>query len=93
MSASRPICAGYFQRKIEDDKPLRNQPIRAAIGGTGRPIAVTSNETFATPIPTNDPNFDWQIDVDPDGTNDGEDFDGTGSQSDDDSDSDSDDDG
>jgi len=40
----------------------------------------------------NDPNFDWQIDVDPEGTNDGEEFDGTGSQSDDESDDESDDD-
>jgi hypothetical protein len=32
-----------------------------------------------------DPNFDWQIDVDPEGTNDGKEFDGTGSQSDDNS--------
>ena len=39
-----------------------------------------------------DPNFDWQIDVDPEGTNDGEEFDGTGSQSDDESDDESDDD-
>lgn len=37
---------------------------------------------------TTDPNYAWQIDVDPEGTNDGKDFDGTNSQneeSDDDS--------
>lgn len=38
---------------------------------------------------SSDPNFAWQIDVDPAGTDDGKDFDGTNSQngdSDDDSD-------
>lgn len=29
---------------------------------------------------TTDPNFAWQIDVDPEGTNDGKEFDGTNSQ-------------
>lgn len=29
---------------------------------------------------TTDPNFAWQIDVDPEGTDDGKDFDGTNSQ-------------
>jgi len=40
-----------------------------------------------------DPNFAWQIDVDPDGTDDGKDFDGTDSQDNDDEDDDSDSDG
>lgn len=40
-----------------------------------------------------DPNFAWQIDVDPEGTDDGKDFDGTNSQDEDKDDDSSDEDG
>ncbi len=39
-----------------------------------------------------DPNLDWQIDVDPEGTDDGKDFDGTNSQDEDEDDGSSDED-